>query len=399
MSEGLQVFYCHQVDDPYSYLLSQVLPDLVQHYGLELDARVVPPPDEDLRPQPALQSQWARRDAAELARYYPVEFPPEAPDPAPQALDTVNRILAACPDDETFIALAEQAGHALWRGDAETLDRLAREHGALGKAATWERLAANARQRRERGHYQGGMLCLEGEWFWGLDRLDLFEHKLRELTGRTQDRIVFQPRESSQYPAPAPDTPRRLEFYFSFRSPYSYLALKRLPALMERHSVELEIKLVLPMVMRGLPVPRIKAAYIISDTLREARRHGIAFGNFCDPVGAGVERSMAVFEYARQQGRALAYLDSVATGIWAEAMDTSTDEGLSSLVRRAGLDWEAACTYLANESWRSHAEDNQQALFDKGLWGVPSFRLGDYCAWGQDRLWMIDERLRKLEVA
>jgi 2-hydroxychromene-2-carboxylate isomerase len=34
-----------------------------------------------------------------------------------------------------------------------------------------------------------------------------------------------------------------------------------------------------------------------------------------------------------------------------------------------------------------------------GLWGVPSFRVGDVAVWGQDRLWVIETELQRLTRA
>ena len=38
-------------------------------------------------------------------------------------------------------------------------------------------------------------------------------------------------------------------------------------------------------------------------------------------------------------------------------------------------------------------------LFVIGLWGVPSFRCGDFVAWGQDRLPLLADRLRRNAIA
>ena len=35
------------------------------------------------------------------------------------------------------------------------------------------------------------------------------------------------------------------------------------------------------------------------------------------------------------------------------------------------------------------------ALLDMGFWGVPSFRLGQFTSWGNDRMWMLDELQRR----
>jgi 2-hydroxychromene-2-carboxylate isomerase len=48
---------------------------------------------------------------------------------------------------------------------------------------------------------------------------------------------------------------------------------------------------------------------------------------------------------------------------------------------------------LADPGWRGTAERNREELFSLGLWGVPSFRVGDLAVWGQDRLWAVQEAL------
>ena len=41
------------------------------------------------------------------------------------------------------------------------------------------------------------------------------------------------------------------------------------------------------------------------------------------------------------------------------------------------------------EAWRERAAANRAELFDAGLWGVPSFKVGNTVVWGQDRLWAL----------
>jgi len=50
---------------------------------------------------------------------------------------------------------------------------------------------------------------------------------------------------------------------------------------------------------------------------------------------------------------------------------------------------------IGSEDWRAVEAVNQQELLDFGLWGVPSFRVGDTATWGQDPLWVIEDRLRE----
>ena len=87
-------------------------------------------------------------------------------------------------------------------------------------------------------------------------------------------------------------------------------------------------------------------------------------------------------------------------GAFAEAVDATTDAGLLKLAARAGLTEADVRTALADEGWRAVAEANRAEMFDAGLWGVPSFRVGDRPAqWGQDRLWAVEADLAAIAGA
>ena len=66
---------------------------------------------------------------------------------------------------------------------------------------------------------------------------------------------------------------------------------------------------------------------------------------------------------------------------------------LKIIATRAGLTWASAQKALKNPAWRLLAETNRAEMFDLGLWGVPSFRVGSTSVWGQDRLWAIEQDL------
>ena len=72
---------------------------------------------------------------------------------------------------------------------------------------------------------------------------------------------------------------RQVEYFFSFRSPYSYLSAPRAFSLPERFDVDLVWRGVRPMAMRGQPLPRAKQLYILRDAAREAHALGLPFGN------------------------------------------------------------------------------------------------------------------------
>ena len=210
------------------------------------------------------------------------------------------------------------------------------------------------------------------------------------------------PKPSSTASRPTARPPRKLalpagrptlELWFSFRSPYSYLAIAQVGAIVRDLDLDLRLRPVLPLVERGAQMPRLKTMYIAKDAHREAQRLGIPFGHIADPLGAGARNAVAIMRAANAAGLGLAFAESAMRGVWAEARALASYVDLRTIVERAGLGWDAARAALADEAWKTDAADAAADLNAAGLWGVPSFRLGDYTTWGQDRLPYLVDRV------
>jgi 2-hydroxychromene-2-carboxylate isomerase len=345
----------HDLADPGSYVLLQA----VAAAGLPVDVQLVRGPDGGFAPQPERLQAWRMRDAQWLALRHGWTAPQQRPD-----ADQV-RAAAALAQGADVAALIE-LGHALFSG--------APLHADPGAD---DLLEAGTRALRAAGHYEGGTLRYRGEWYPGVDRLDLLLERLADEGTAVPSPLRPLP---DELPNPGPAT--HVDAWVSFRSPYSYLAVRRtldLPA-------PVRLRPVLPMVQRGLAVPRAKVLYLAWDCSRIARDLGVPYGRIADPVGAGAERCLAVAYLADRLDLGGAWLESASTGIWSEGIDPARDAGLRRLAERAGLSWSDVQGALADDDWRAWAEGNRQGLFDTGLWGVPSFRYGTLSLWGQDRL-------------
>src|SRR5262245_49817099 len=165
------------------------------------------------------------------------------------------------------------------------------------------------------------MLHYGGEWYWGIDRLPYLERALARDLGVDVAHVVTARPQAARGPAKLSDKPLVCELWFSFRSPYSYLALEQIEAVLAPYAIPLVLRPVAPMVTRGLAVPTIKRLYIVRDAKREADRLGIPFGELCDPLGPGIDNCLALAHWAEQRGAALAFAHSAMRGIWAEARD------------------------------------------------------------------------------
>lgn len=390
-----QVHYFHQIDDPYSHLLAQALPRFLSLYNIELIPHVVSPPPDSAAPEREKLVAYSRVDAALLAQRHELNFTDPGCQPTAQRCAQATYTLVAAISAGQFGEHAAAVGQWLWASD-ETQVPLEQFNGLIpvSNEEVQTHIAQADALRKKLGHYLGGMLYYEGEWYWGIDRLYHLEQRLQELgakrsrSGGVPDSVLFAPDDGLQQPKVLSNPPA-IDFFFSFRSPYSAIVAPRVFELARQTGAKVNLRYVLPMVMRGLPVPKVKREYIVVDTAREAHVRDIPFGRLNDPVGKPTERGLALIPFAEMHSRGPEFVLSFMHGVWAEGIDAGSDKGLRTIVERVGLRWEGAQVALLHTSWRDVAAANREELFAAGLWGVPSFKVGDTAVWGQDRLWAV----------
>ncbi len=381
--------YFHQTDDPYSHLAVQTLPSLAARYGARIRPWLVPPPADSAAPERARLRAYGLRDAAVLAAEYGLAFPAAAVLPDASAAAAATAALASTTEPAAFAARGVAVGEALWSGGPPP----------EGHPDPTTRLAEGAAERRRLGHYLGAMFHFEGEWCWGVDRLHHLEARLRARgfdTAPAGTPAIAGWRDVRLDGASRPGRRPVIEFWFSFRSPYTWIAFPRVRRLAAHYGADLRLRYILPMVMRGLPVPRIKSLYIMLDTKREADRLGLPFGRMVDPAGAGAERALAVAHLATPLGLGEDFSERALRGAFAEGVDLASDKGLYDVAVAAGLTAAQVDAALADEGWREEAEINRTALLDAGLWGAPTCRVdGGPAHWGQDRLWALEADVKR----
>ena len=387
---ALELYY--EPGDPHSHLCAQLLPMLAERIDAPIEVRLVGESAPEDYPERGRQRAYAIADAARIAPARGLAFPAGAqvPDPAARAWAASElAALAAASDLQAFVQREREVAAALFAATPG-----AGPAAAPGGVA--ELLDENARRRQQLGHNLPGMWQFDGDWFWGVDRLGHLEARLRdrqlldgdEPLGRLDPALAVLP----SFDGPLP----RLEFFYSFRSPYSYLAALEMQRFQAEWPTGVDVRPVLPMAMRNISVPRVKRMYTVRDVKREATALGVEFGKIADPLGDGARRCLQVFPLAAGSEQQLAFLASASQGVFAEGIDVATDDGLRFVVERAGMSWgDAEQSIEAGALEPEYAERNRLDLLQSGLWGVPCYRVGAFGAWGQDRFWMLREILRR----
>ncbi len=253
-----------QLDDPYSYLLSNYLPEFAAHYDVELRLYLTEAITGAMRPAPELYPEYVLSDCTRLARELGIPFLDKGNAPPVEHRLALLDELAAIEGTANFDKELMDTIAAFWRGDCRDAALRAEGRGPDGGAVTL--LQKTQRHLRKLGHYNAAMLNYGGEWYWGVDRLHYLTARLDQLVANREEGMPARIASIAQVmnaslPVKPPDGAKGLpplEFFHSFRSPYSYLALERYMEIADAFGLELRVRPVLPMVMRGMQVPKTK---------------------------------------------------------------------------------------------------------------------------------------------
>jgi 2-hydroxychromene-2-carboxylate isomerase len=204
------------------------------------------------------------------------------------------------------------------------------------------------------------------------------------------------------------------DLFWSFRSPYSYLATGRYRALAASHDVTINLRPVYPLAIRQPDFFERNhpnwLGYTMRDMIRVAQFHGIAFGPpHPDPIVQNVvtreiaaaqpyiHRLTRLGQAASRRGKSLAFCHEVGQLIWGGARDWHLGDHLAGAAWRAGLDLSELDAEAEAEAAALDAEiaDNQAALEAAGHWGVPTLVFDGEPFFGQDRIEMAKWRMEQ----
>jgi 2-hydroxychromene-2-carboxylate isomerase len=194
---------------------------------------------------------------------------------------------------------------------------------------------------------------------------------------------------------------KTVEFYFDFGSPYSYLAYKALPAIAAAHGAQIVWR---PMLLGGvfkatgnhspIEIPA-KGKWLNRDLERWAARYGAAFEhNPHFPINTLVLMRGA----AGMQMRGTdfhKYVGTIFHAMWAEPRNLGDPAELAAVLRQDGFDADAFQALVNDTAVKERLKKNTEEAVARGVFGAPTFFVGEDMYWGQDRLDFVAEALSK----
>ncbi len=263
---------------------------------------------------------------------------------------------------------------------ATTLVRRSAEHKDELRACTDAAL--------ERGVFGAPALFVDGELFWGQDRLDFVARAL----GKKDGVLSFAPLQLAE---PVSE----VEIWYDFSSPFAYLGAMRVEATAKRANANVRWRpFLLGALFRDIGTPDIplfsfssaKQRYLRRDMLRFAERFEIPFrfpSTF--PI-----RSVLPLRVALASGAAIADVSRrLFLAAWAEDLDISDAATVRQVLERGGHSPELL-ERAGSDEIKQLLRDNTREAVARGLCGAPTFAVGDELFWGQDRLALVELALR-----
>jgi 2-hydroxychromene-2-carboxylate isomerase len=195
--------------------------------------------------------------------------------------------------------------------------------------------------------------------------------------------------------------PRDLDFYFDVGSPAAYLAWTQVPRLAQAMGATVHYK---PILLGGVfqatgnrspaEVPA-KGKWLNADLERFARRYGVPFRhNPHFPINTLMLMRAALGLQMRQPHRLLPYGDAVYKALWVDGRNMNEPAEVARALQEAGFDPQAVLALSQDPEVKEQLKTVTRQAVARGVFGAPTFFVGDQMFWGQDRMDFVKEALQ-----
>lgn len=196
---------------------------------------------------------------------------------------------------------------------------------------------------------------------------------------------------------------KSLELIFDFGSPNAYLTLKVLPELLERTGADL---IITPCLLGGIfkatgnKAPMVqyadapaKLAYEHLEMRRFIERHGLTKFRLNPHFPVNTLTIMRGAIVAEDEGNLDDYVDAVNRAMWEDGLKMDDAEVIATFLTANGFDGPALLARTQQPEIKARLVANTEAAVARGVFGIPTFFVGDAMFFGKDRLAQVEEAL------
>ncbi|HYD96023.1 MAG TPA: 2-hydroxychromene-2-carboxylate isomerase [Noviherbaspirillum sp.] len=190
---------------------------------------------------------------------------------------------------------------------------------------------------------------------------------------------------------------KRVEFYFDVGSPYSYLAYHQLPKIAQARNAEIVWR---PMLLGGVfqatgnaspvTVP-LKGKHSLVDLERWARYFNVPFTpNPHFPLNTLQLMRGAVAMQMRSDEEFHRYLSAVFSAMFEKPRNLNNPQDIAAVLEEAGFSPVQVLALAQDDKVKQKLRENTEEAVARGVFGAPTFFVGEDMYWGQDRLHFVD---------
>lgn len=192
-----------------------------------------------------------------------------------------------------------------------------------------------------------------------------------------------------------------IEFFYDFRSPYSYMAYSQLSG-MDVDIALRPMKVLKVMELVGnVPTTLTCAAkgrYARVDLARWAQRYGVPLNPSDMRANDGEALSRAVLA-AKSAADAAGITLALYRAIWSEGKTLADRDGILAAIEAVGIEADVIADRIDAPEVVAELDANTTEAAERGVFGSPTIFVGDAMFFGNDRLDFVREELARLEEA
>jgi 2-hydroxychromene-2-carboxylate isomerase len=193
---------------------------------------------------------------------------------------------------------------------------------------------------------------------------------------------------------------KTVEFFFDVGSPTAYLASTQIQKLASDVGATLVYR---PMLLGGVfkatgnsspvTVPA-KGKWMFSDMSLWAKRYGVTLKmNPFFPINTLPLMRGAIAMQMRMPEKFDAYLSAVMNAIWQDKKNMGDPAVIAETLAQIGLDPAAFMAMIGDDEIKAALVKNTEEAVSRGVFGAPTFFVGDQMFFGQDRMMFVKEAL------
>ena len=183
----------------------------------------------------------------------------------------------------------------------------------------------------------------------------------------------------------------KVTFYFDLGSPYAYLAAERIERVLPGTEIVWQ-----PVLVGGLFKLTGRSSWALGDHLRRqtgmaeiearAERYGLPPLRWPDPWPGDYLYAMRAVTYAFERGAGEAMAHAAFRAAFGEGVNLSLAAPVLAAAAQAGLDPTEVQDAVGRPEVKLRLREATDAAHRAGVFGVPTFAVGDALFWGDDRL-------------